>query len=191
MSHGERVSPVIGWLSLGRLTVRKNWERTDGGVWKGLFSFHWDLHHLTEWSLDGGYSQFKKRFPGELASVSLGGASELSHTCAHLWNWPSIPSAKTAEQRRKSWNSSEEHWSFKLRKFKEMLKNVLPSRWNQLDWMSAAAGVDAECASARPLQGFLFTKVMPTNALGFAGFAGLSPLCDCSFKTLKTFGSGI
>lgn len=72
-----------------------------------------------------------------------------------------------------------------------MLKNVLPSRWNQLDWMSAAAGVDAECASARPLQGFVFTKVMPTNALGFAGFAGLSPLCDCSFKTLKTFGSGI
>lgn len=39
MSHGERVSPVIGWMSLGRMTVRKNWELTDGGVWKGLFLF--------------------------------------------------------------------------------------------------------------------------------------------------------
>lgn len=47
------------------------------------------------------------------------------------------------------------------------------------------------CVGPPPLRGFVFTKVMPTNALGFAGLAGLSPLCDCSFKTLKTFGSGI
>lgn len=61
------------------------------------------------------------------------------------------------------------------------------------DWMSAAVLQEfgVERVSVRPLKGFVFTKVTPTNALGFAGPAGLSPLCDCSFKTLKTFWSGI
>lgn len=61
------------------------------------------------------------------------------------------------------------------------------------DWMSAAVLHESAlsvCLSAHS-KGFVFTKVTPTNAVSFAGLAGLSPLCDRSFKTLKTFGSGI